>query len=85
MSSTIIVQSPIKVSAPRGAVWAAEIAIRLLGWIEDTRRAAAARREQAAREGEASALRRYAMRFARHDPRFSGDLMAAADRHERGL
>jgi hypothetical protein len=28
-------------------------------------------------------VRAYAQRFARHDPRFAADLMAAADRHER--
>jgi hypothetical protein len=83
--STITVQSPIKVAAPRGAALAAALAVRLLSWIEDTQRARAERRAQADRQGEASALRQYAMRFARHDPRFTSDLMAAADRHERGL
>lgn len=83
--STITVQSPIKVAAPRGAAVAAALALRLLGWIEASRRARAERRAQALRLGEASALRTYAMRFARHDPRFTSDLMAAADRHERGL
>lgn len=83
--STITVQSPIKVVAPRGAALAAALAVRLLSWIEDTQRARAERRAQAHRQGEASELRQYAMRFARHDPRFTSDLMAAADRHERGL
>ncbi len=83
--STITVQTPIKVAAPRGAAVAAALALRLLSWVEDTQRARAERRVQAARQGEASALRQYAMRFARHDPRFTSDLMAAADRHERGL
>ena len=83
--STITVQSPIKVVAPRGAAVAAALALRLLGWIEAAQRARAERREQANREGEAAELRKHAMRFARHDPRFTADLMAAADRHERGL
>ena len=83
--STITVQSPIKVVAPRGAAWAATLALRLLAWIETTQRARAERRQQANRQGEAAELRRHAMRFARHDPRFTSDLMAAADRHERGL
>jgi len=83
--STITVQSPIKVVAPRGAALAAELAVRLLRWIEDTQRARAERLALASRHGEASALRQYAMRFASHDPRFTADLMAAADRHERGL
>ncbi len=83
--STITVTSPIKVAAPRGAALAAALAVRLLSWMDDTRRARAERRQQAQRVGEASVLRHYAMRFTRHDPRFTSDLMAAADRHERGL
>lgn len=83
--STITVQSPIKVTAPRGAALAAALAVRLLRWIESTQRARAERRLQAGRQGEAASLRLYAMRFTRHDPRFTSDLMAAADRHERGL
>ena len=83
--STITVQSPIRVVAPRGAAWAAALALRVLSWVEATQSARAERREQANRQGEATALRQHAMRFARHDPRFTADLMAAADRHERGL
>ena len=83
--STITVQAPIKVIAPRGAALAASIAVRLLSWVEDAYRARFLRRLQASREGEASELRQYAMRFTRHDPRFTSDLMTAADRHERGL
>ena len=83
--STITVQSPIRINAPRGAALAAALAVRLLRWIENTQRARAERRLQAGRQGEATALRQYAMRFTRHDPRFTSDLMAAADRHERGL
>lgn len=83
--TTITVQSPIKVAAPRGAALAAALALRLLSWIEDTQRARAERRVRAARQGEASELREYAARFASHDPRFTSDLLAAADRHERGL
>jgi hypothetical protein len=82
--TTIIVQAPIKVVAPRGATLAAALAARLLRWIEDGQRVRAERRQQAHRLDEASELRRYAMRFARHDPRFTSDLLAAADRHERG-
>ena len=83
--STITVQSPIKVEAPRGAALAAALAVRLLRWIEDTQRARAERHAQRCRQGEASALRQHAMRFASHDPRFTSDLIAAADRHERGM
>jgi len=83
--TTITVQSPIKVATPRGALLAAALVARLLRWIEDGQRQRAERRQQAHREGEASELRQYAMRFASHDPRFTSDLLAAADRHERGL
>lgn len=81
--STITVQAPLKVAVPRGAVLAADLALRLLRGIEKARGAISARREQSQRQGEASALRQTAMRFTRHDPRFTSDLMAAADRHER--
>jgi len=83
--STITVQSPIKVAAPRGAAVAAALAFRLLNWIEDRQRARAQRIQHAKHLGEASALRLYAMRFEKHDPHFASDLNAAADRHERGL
>lgn len=83
--STITVQSPIKVAAPRGAAVAASLALRLLGWIEDSRRARAERLQQDIQRSQASELRLYAMRFAAHDPRFASDLNAAADRHEHGL
>jgi ribosomal protein S7 len=37
-----------------------------------------------ARAREARAAREYAATFARSDPRFMADLLAAADRHEGG-
>jgi hypothetical protein len=82
--STITVQSPIKVATPRGATFAVAVVMGVLRWLEATQRARAERRVQAARLAEAAELRSYASRFARHDPRFTSDLLAAADRHERG-
>jgi len=83
--TTITVQSPIKVAAPRGASLAAALALRLLGWIADRRSARALRTRRARHLSEASELRQYAMRIASQDPRFACDLNAAADRHERGV
>jgi hypothetical protein len=83
MSSTITVQSPIKVAAPRGAKLAAALALGFVRWLEAQSRARAERHQQATRLAEAAELRLYAARFARHDPRFTSDLLAAADRHER--
>ncbi len=83
MSSTITVQSPIQVAAPRGAKLAAALAVRFVRWLEAQGQARAERRLQATRLAEAAELRQYALRFARHDPRFASDLLAAADRHER--
>lgn len=83
--TTITVQSPIKVATPRGATLVAALVVSLLRWIQATQRARAERREAARRLAEASELRQYAMRFHSHDPRFTTDLLAAADRHERGL
>jgi hypothetical protein len=82
--STITVQSPIKVATPRGATVAVAVVMAVWRWVEAAQRARAERRVQAARLAEAAELRAYALRFTRHDPRFTSDLLAAADRHERG-
>jgi hypothetical protein len=82
--TTITVQTPVKVRTPRAAAWAATAFTRLLGWFETSAAQRQERREMADRGAEAAAVRQYAIRFASHDPRFAADLMAAADRHERG-
>ncbi len=81
---TVSVYTPVTVRAPRAAAWAAFLFTRFLGWFERGAAQRLERREQADRAAEAAAVREYAQRFASHDPRFAADLMAAADRHERG-
>jgi len=55
---------------------------RLMGTLAVASDARASHRLYAERIKEAAAVRDYAQRFARHDPRFAADLLAAADRHE---
>ena len=83
--TTITVHAPAKVATPRAAIWAAGLFMQLLDLIERATVARAERRAAAERLAEAAAVRQYAMRFASHDPRFTADLLAAADRHERSL
>jgi hypothetical protein len=80
--TTLTVFSPIKVAVPRAARWTAQVFAGLLSGLTRAAEARAEREVQAARAAEASAVREYAQRFAGHDPRFTADLLAAADRHE---
>jgi len=82
--TSITVHTPVKVRTPRAASWAAVAFTRLLSWFQSSAAQRQERREVADRGAEAAAVRQYANRFASHDPRFAADLMAAADRHERG-
>jgi hypothetical protein len=81
--TSITVQSPSKVAAPRAAGVAASLFAGLVAWFNGRSQARAERAAQADRAQEATAVRQYAQRFASHDPRFAADLLAAADRHER--
>lgn len=84
--TTLTTRHPIAVATPPGAAWAAAawVAVSRLGtplraWMHQ-------RSERAAMTGrvaEANRLRRVARGFMSSDPRFSADLFAAADRHER--
>jgi hypothetical protein len=80
--TTISVQSTRQATAPRGASWAANLFSALTRKLAVSSLAKAKRSQQATRQQEASAVREYAQRFAKHDPRFAADLLAAADRHE---
>jgi hypothetical protein len=82
--TSITVQSPIKVATPRATIWAASAFTQLLSWFESHSASRAERLEKADRATEAAAVREYANRYTRHDPRFAADLLAAADRHEQG-
>lgn len=90
---------PRTVPVPRGAQWAAEIAAPVfdrLAWKSLAARFTAAVRRLAAmppapadeapedRAREAAATREMAYRYLSTDRGFAADLLAAADRHERG-
>lgn len=83
--TTITIQMPARVAtAPRFTPLIAALFVRALTWLQDSRGERLARRAAAERLAEAAAVREYAHRYARHDARFAADLLAAADRHERG-
>ena len=81
--TTITVNTPAKVSAPRGAKVAADLFSALLTWFETKAEQRVERREQSGRQAEAARVRLYAQEMLAQDPRFAADLFAAADRHER--
>jgi hypothetical protein len=78
--SSITARSPTKLALPSTLRKAADVLSRWSAWAGQGR---AGRQLKAERAAEAAAVREYAQRFARHDPRFAADLLAAADRHER--
>lgn len=81
--TTLIVTVPDKVRMPYGAWLAAAAFSRVLQLIESARIARARRRERLAHESDCASVRRYAQQMMEMDPRFAGDLFAAADRSER--
>ena len=81
--TTITVNTPAKVSAPRGAKFAADLFSALLTWFQTKTEQRVERLEQAGRQAEAARVRLYAQEMLAQDPRFAADLFAAADRHER--
>jgi len=82
--TTVTIHTPVAVRTPRAAAWAALLFTGLLNWFESSAAKRQERRQAVDRGAEAASVREYANRFASHDPRFAADLMAAADRHERG-
>jgi hypothetical protein len=80
--TTITVLQPATVRVPRAAPIAAEIALRLLGAVEQFVNGYRAHRAANKRIAEAAAVRRFADQVRELDPRFASDLYAAADRHE---
>jgi len=77
--STITVTGIGKVSAPRGALWAARAASALWRVVARQPRVRSAA-EAAARD--VAMVRAMARHYLASDPGFAADLMAAADRHE---
>jgi hypothetical protein len=82
--TTITINAPAKVSAPRGAVLAAHWFAALLNGIQALADRRAAHRRGVDRQAEAAEVRNFAHQVALEDPRFAADLYAAADRHELG-
>lgn len=81
--TTITVNTPVRIAAPRGSRIAALWFGRLLTRLGDLAEQRAASRSLAIRVKEANEVREFAHRIAREDARFAADLFAAADRHEQ--
>ncbi len=81
--TAITIQMPITIAAPRATRWTAGAFTGVLSWFEQHGVLRAQRQLQTDRASEAAAVRQYAQRYAAHDPRFTADLLAAADRHEQ--
>jgi hypothetical protein len=82
--TTITINTPVKVEAPRGAVWAATWFSKLLTGIDMLVESRVQRRLRTQRVAEANQVRQYAHEVMGQDRRFAADLLAAADRHELG-
>jgi hypothetical protein len=85
--STVTVTSPATVLAPRGALWAANLAAAILrtfsGRSQRQTAAVAHAGDNDQRLQEAAEVRRIADGWRDVDARFAADLYAAADRHVR--
>ena len=82
--TTITINTPVKVEAPRGAAWAAIWFSKLLTGIDTLVESRAQQRLRTQRVAEANQVRQYAHEVMGQDRRFAADLLAAADRHELG-
>ncbi len=81
--TTVSAYTPAKVAVPRASGLATNLFTRLTSALHRSGQTRVANQQQAERARDAAAVREYAQRYARHDPRFAADLMAAADRHEQ--
>lgn len=82
--TTITTFVPASVDMPRGAPVAAGLFGALLRAFQRMGTARAVKAARSTRVREAAATRRYALRHLPQNPRFAEDLLAAAERHERG-
>ena len=82
--TTITVNTPVLVKAPRGAAVAAAWFSKLLAGIQTLTENRKQRRLQTLRVAQANHVRQYAHEVMGQDRRFAADLLAAADRHELG-
>jgi hypothetical protein len=80
--TTATLLSPFKVALPRATRYVLGSLNQFMGSLEHTRQALDQRHEQAQRARDAAAVREYAQRCSKQDPRLASDLYAAADRHE---
>lgn len=87
--TTITVQTPRTIQAPRGAAWSVWVIQKLVPAVQglcaraySAHQERALRRQMSLRMGDARQVRQYAHSVMRYDPRFAADLFAAADRHE---
>jgi hypothetical protein len=79
--TTISVTRPAPVVEPRGALWSAEVAARILNGLGSLFERDARHAERNNRAAEAAEVRRLADEVREVDPRVAADLYAAADRH----
>jgi len=79
MSTHVTVHAPVRVAAPRGAIWVG----RLVDATQALLRAMRAERQARQRAREAAAVRAYARELESTMPGMAADLYAAADRHGR--
>ena len=82
--TTITVQVPASVAAPRGAALVGAVYATLAAGFTAWHQSRLQRKAAASRSNEIAALRAYAWGLMKEDRRYAADLLAAADRHEQG-
>jgi hypothetical protein len=80
--TTVTVNMPVAVVAPRGAALAASIWLTVSSGLTLWRHTRRSRHAAAGRVAEAANLRAYAWGIMHQDRGYAADLLAAADRHE---
>ncbi len=80
--TTVNVNVPVAVVAPRGAALAASLYLTIASGLSLWRHARQARRVAASRAAEAADVRAYAWQIMSQDRGYAADLLAAADRYE---
>lgn len=82
--TTVNVHTPAHVAEPRGARVAVAAVLALREAFRTLRQGLAQHRAHRTRVAEAAKVRAMAREMARRDPRVAAEMLAAADRHERG-
>ena len=81
--TTIAVQVPASVLAPRGAAFFGSVYSTIAAGFTAWHQTRLQRRAATARATEIADLREYAWSLMKEDRRYAADLLAAADRHEQ--